>query len=263
MRRTLLLTVGALLLTVGCGDGAAPSSNSLSGSAWEMTHVRDGGELAAADPTTIVTAVFSEGVVSGWDGCNNYQFAASIDGDSVAFEDLAITGRACRDSTAERQADAFITAMRSAARLALSEGTLELTDDGGDVQLRFRSADELPLTHIDWRLEGYAAASGGMTSALAGAPVSLAFTDDGTLRGIAGCNDYQADYEVEDDVVTIRSIVSTESACSEPDGVMAHEAAYLDTLELVLSFETTLTTLELLDADRNLLAEFRFAGRAR
>ena len=256
--RLLALSIVLMVATAACGEGEDATGNPLEGSRWEMTSVRDGEALIAANPTTIPTAVFSNGQAFGSTGCNLYQAPYSINSDLISFGDLTQTGSAC-DPDYVGQGDAFIQAMRAAEHFVVSEDSLELTDAAGAAQVVFRPATELSLTWVAWQLVWY----GGGTSPLDATQISLAFRDDGTLTGIAGCNSYSADYEIDGDQLAIGAIARTEMACMDPDGVMTQETDYLNVLDRVAAFTTTLTGLELLDADGNPVAEYRFGGRIR
>ena len=258
----LAALVGAALLLAACGRDASTTDNPLAGSTWEMTAVRDD-ELVGANPTSIVVAEFDADTVSGFAGCNDYRFSYSIDGASVSLDDLSVTGRACKPTDFAPQEDAFLAAMSAAARFDLTDDELALTDENGDIQVRFRPAAPLPLTGIAWRLEGYTNQNRGMTSPLAGTRISLALSPDGTLSGLAGCNEYHADYVLADDVLTLANITSTERACADPDGIITQEPRIPRRRPPSRGISPTLTRLELLDPDGNVLADYRFAGRVR
>ena len=100
-----------------------------------------------------------------------------------------------------------------------------------------------------------------MVSALPGTEISLNFLADGTLSGIAGCNSYNAGYQVNGEDLTVGDLTQTAIGCIEPDGIMTQERDYLDALHDTGSFATTLTGLELSDSGGNPIAEYRFAGR--
>jgi len=254
----LALSIVLLVATAACGEGADATGNPLEGSKWEMTWVRDGDALVSANPTTIATAVFADGQAFGSTGCNGYGFSYAIDGNSITFKDRVLSGSACNPDYVE-QGDAFIQAMQAAQRFVLSGDDLELTDAAGDAQVVFRPATELPLTWVDWQLVWY----GGGTSPLAGTQISLAFRDDGTLIGIAGCNSYSAPYQTDGSSLVIGDVTQTAIGCLEPDGIMTQENDYLSALQQAVTFMTSLTSLELLDDEGNPVAEYGFGGRLR
>lgn len=258
MSLNLAVVVVVALVATACGEGETASENSLEGSRWEMTAVWDGFELTGAEPTTIATLVFSAGTASGSDGCNRYEVSYSVDGDAVSFGDLVQTGFAC-DPAHVDQGEAFGRAVTAAARFSASADALELADTGGVTQLVFRRATELPLAGVSWQLMSY----GGGTAPIDGAPISVGFSDDGTLRGNSGCNSYFGDYQVDGSRLTVGPLARTEMTCLEPDGVMSQEDDYLNVISQANAFTTTLTGLELQDADETLIAEYRFGGRVR
>jgi heat shock protein HslJ len=254
--------MAALLVATGCGEGEGAVRDPLEGSKWEMTSLRDGEVLRAANPTTIATAVFTAGNASGFDGCNHYRVSYAVDRDAISFGEPVQTGSAC-DPEYAGGGDLFMTALLAADRLVLGAGSLELSDSAGAVLVVFRPAEDLPLTDVTWLLTGFAGSNGGLVSPLTGTQISLWFRTDGTLGGVAGCNDYAAEYRLDGSAVLIEAVVQTEMACLEPDGVMAQETGYLAALGRVVGFSTTLTTLELLDEDGGPVAEYRFSGRIR
>ncbi len=254
----LAMLLALLVVAAACGEGDEATGDSLTGSSWEMTSVWEGNTMVAANPTAIGTMVFADGTATGFTGCNSYQAAYTAGGTSISFGDPVLPGSAC-DPAYTGQGDAFIRAMQASDRFVVSDGSLELTDATGAAQLQFRPAEELPLAGVAWRLAWY----GGGSSPLDGTQISLAFGADGTLTGIAGCNDYFADYQIDGNHLVIGDVAHTEMACMEPDGVMAQETDYLEAIRQVDGFVTTLTGLELLDPDGNPIAEYRFGGRIR
>lgn len=250
------------VFATGCGDGDAATVDPLEGSRWEMTSVREGDGLVAANLTTIATAVFADGTVTGSNGCNLYQATYSTSEDTISFSDPTLTGFAC-DPDYAGQGEAFIAAMQASERFSLSDESLELDDASNDPRLRFRPTDDLPLVGVSWVLTGYAGPEGGLISPLSDTGVSLNLLADRTLTGIAGCNSYNGVYEVNGNELTIGELTRTAIGCVEPDGVMTQERDYLAALQDVEDFTTTLTGLELVDADGTPVAEYRFGGRIR
>jgi heat shock protein HslJ len=223
-----------------------------------MTSVWNGADLIAAQPTTIATLELADGWISGSTGCNLFRAAYTVDSGSIAIGDLALTGLAC-DHARVDQEEVFIQALRASARFEVSPEDLELLDLVGDTQMVFRSADELPLQGVTWSAVWF----GEGTSPLDGTQISLVFRSDGTLAGIAGCNEYLAQYRVDGNQLEMGTISGTEQACTEPPGVMTQETDYLAVVGDSQTFVTTLTGLELLDSDDQPIAEYRFAGRVR
>jgi heat shock protein HslJ len=82
---------------------------------------------------------------------------------------------------------------------------------------------------------------------LAGTQVTLTF-EGASLGGMTGCNHFGGDYASSTDgTLTIRDLVQTEMYCMEPEGVMAQEIEYLETLRQAASYQVVDERLEIMD----------------
>jgi|GEM_PF-567623 len=92
-----------------------------------------------------------------------------------------------------------------------------------------------PFEDIMWLLEAYGD-RGSLKPVIGDTDITAEFkSDNNTVMGSGGCNTYFADYETEDDVITvIPPIVSTEIACDPP--IMNQEEEYFDLLENAETF---------------------------
>jgi heat shock protein HslJ len=95
----------------------------------------------------------------------------------------------------------------------------------------------------------------GLSHALAGTVLTAVF-DDGSVNGTAGCNSYFASYALDGDSIGIGAIGSTRAFCTDPDGVMDQESAYLALLERANRYERDDDHLTLLDGDTVLISYF-------
>ncbi len=112
------------------------------------------------------------------------------------------------------------------------------------------------LPGTSWVLSSYGDGNGGLVSVLEDTRVSIAFSDNGDLAGLAGCNSYWGTYATEDDELSIESLDSTSLSCTEPAGVMEQEKACLQALRDAATFEIEGDTLELRSDDGSLLASY-------
>jgi len=112
------------------------------------------------------------------------------------------------------------------------------------------------LLGTSWVLDSYRDGKGGVASVLEDTRVSIAFSDNGDLAGLAGCNSYWGTYAAEDDELSIGSLDSTSLSCPEPAGVMEQEKACLQALRDAATFEIEGDTLELRSDDGSLLASY-------
>lgn len=87
------------------------------------------------------------------------------------------------------------------------------------------------------------------SSPIQGTRITLNITSPRVFRGKAGCNDYGAEYSVDDGNITVSGLQFTEIACSEPAGVMEQEQQYLSFVEAASSLTVEGGQLQMLTAD--------------
>jgi heat shock protein HslJ len=86
------------------------------------------------------------------------------------------------------------------------------------------------LIKPEWNLIKYVGADKNTINTLPGTLVTLKFDKDGTFRGSAGCNRFSGLYSVEGELMTVKSLSSTEMFCKGPRGVMEQEQQVLSHL---------------------------------
>ncbi|MDA0181252.1 META domain-containing protein [Solirubrobacter phytolaccae] len=231
MRRLLL----AVLVLAGCGGEAAQGPPALEGTPWVVAS----GEASAS---------FTDGTLSGSDGCNRYTTSYTIDGDTLRLGAIVTTKMACEPARMER-ADAFRAALERASRWRVEDEELTLLDDAGDEQLRLRGASPLGSWTLTSFLQGDA-----VTGPVDGAELTANFVD-GTVSGSTGCNTYKAPYTLRGKALTIASPQATEIACSRPE-LTEQEALYLKALPLTASYTVAGSTLTLLTKAGTIVATY-------
>jgi heat shock protein HslJ len=101
--------------------------------------------------------------------------------------------------------------------------------------------DAAALEGKTWVLRSY-----GGQAVLAGSEVTLEFDGtEGSIGGIAGCNNYFGGYEASGGDLSFSAIASTEMFCMDPEGVMDQESVYLAALGSAERFEVDGTTLRI------------------
>jgi heat shock protein HslJ len=68
-------------------------------------------------------------------------------------------------------------------------------------------------------------------------PPTLAFDDQGSVTGLAGCNSFNAEVTIDGSDLTVGPVASTQMACVE-EGVADQEQAFLAALQDATSFTT-------------------------
>ncbi|OGN89718.1 MAG: hypothetical protein A2Y88_05140 [Chloroflexi bacterium RBG_13_48_10] len=86
-----------------------------------------------------------------------------------------------------------------------------------------------------WKLMSFSRAGDEIT-VVEGSTVTLEFGADGQLGGTGGCNGFGALYEVKNDMLIIKEIVSTLMACMD-DGIMEQETQYFSALQSATKYE--------------------------
>ena len=74
-----------------------------------------------------------------------------------------------------------------------------------------------------------------VTEPLPGPEVTMSFSEQ-EVTGSAGCNSYEARYDVDDPEITFDSLLATDRACANPAGVMEREARFLNLLPSLTKF---------------------------
>ena len=76
---------------------------------------------------------------------------------------------------------------------------------------------------------------------------------EGTISGVAGCNDYSGSYATDGDSIKIGPLMSTLKFCEKPDGTMEQETLYLGLLQEADTYRVDGETLTLLKGETALI----------
>ena len=104
------------------------------------------------------------------------------------------------------------------------------------------------LTGKEWR-----PLTVGTESVPADSGMYVKFEEDGSIRGHGGCNSFFGNLQQSDSGVTVGPLGATKMACPEP--IMQRETDFLNALQSTRHFGVGPARLQLLDAERTLLAE--------
>ncbi|MCA9989502.1 MAG: META domain-containing protein [Anaerolineales bacterium] len=233
--------------------GAAPADTTpvaaLEEVLWGLvSYVNLNGETVDALPDSQVTAQFSAGQVTGSAGCNNYFAGYELNGDALTIGPAGSTQMFCEPAELMDQESAFLAALQSTASYKLDAGQLILSNADGGVVVTFQPIQPVSLEEGTWRLTGYNNGREAFVGVLEEAEITAQFSN-GQVSGSAGCNTYSGTYEIQADQITIGQPAATLMFCSEPEGVMDQETAYLAALVASTSFKITGDVLELFDAN--------------
>lgn len=99
-----------------------------------------------------------------------------------------------------------------------------------------------PLAGTEWQVERIEDAG-----RIAGTDLTLEFSQ-GQVRGNSGCNSFGGTYQVDGNELRFEQLAQTLMACTEPQGNMEQEQAYMRALNSTERFEIRNGSLVLFDA---------------
>ncbi len=119
----------------------AVAPTALESTPWQASGINNGkGGVVSTANTELVTAVFSEGTVSGFGGCNSYNATYKVEGDRITFGPAASTRQLCaRPEGLMEQEQHFFAALERVRAFSVTPGTLDLRDEDGSLQVSFRT----------------------------------------------------------------------------------------------------------------------------
>lgn len=250
MASSASLAASGLLLAVTMAACLTPTGGAtvaLEGSLWILeTYVDLQEETHNVLPRTQVSAVFEEGKISGSDGCNSYFGDYQLDGSKLTIQPLGSTMMACPELVTV-QAEAVTAGLAATSTFATEGRRLILKDASGKAILTFQAQSQ-DLAGTSWNAIGVNNGQQAVVSLILETEITAVFSDDGTVTGSAGCNTYNAPYEIEGKQIKIGPVATTRMFCAEPEGVMEQEGAYVAALEKSTTYEPVGTNLTLRDA---------------
>ena len=190
-------TVSIMLRRVASGQTASPKpagNRPLEGTYWKAIELA-GKPTPAQDPKREAHLQFQAGGrVSGSDGCNRMTGSYQLKGDAVTFGQMAATQMACIDAPAEIER-AFRGALKSATRLTVPGGRLELFDATGNRAAAFAAGAQayLPptspgLAGTSWQLVKFQGGDGTTLTPDDRAKYTLEFVAGGQVTARIDCN---------------------------------------------------------------------------
>ena len=232
-----LLLVGAAATLVACapGDSDVPTGSDgtanggLVDTSWTVASLDGVPSIPNARPTMTFAG---DGTVSGSAGCNQYSGSYRTDGSGITITQVASTLMMCQGDLGQQEA-VFLKGLNGAATWHVTQagqleidGAIRIVAGSGVAEGPPGDAPGLELPGSAWVLTEM-----GGTADFAHIVPTLAFGDDGTVSGFAGCNTFHAIYTAGG---LIRSLETTKIGCQRPASTI--EAEYLDALTHVTSW---------------------------
>lgn len=243
------------------GDMDAEPKASLEGVRWLLvSYMNAAGETVDALADVEVTAEFdADGRVSGQAGCNSYFADYTVEGNALTVGEAGSTLKACMPDEIMEQEAAFIAALQSGATFSFAGDMLQIANAGGETVLTFQASEPITLAGTNWTASMVNNNLEAVTSLAEGTAITANFTENGELTGSAGCNNYMTSYTLDGQNITIEPPASTRKLCSEPEGIMEQEAAFLALLPQAATYSVSGNSLELRTADGALIVSLSAA----
>jgi len=230
---------GEMMLVFTLTEQLPMNPDRLVGTAWQLVSM-DGQPVKES---AITLAFYNEGQLSGQAGCRGYVGGYQANGDDIRLYWLAMMGTdtCLKQDALMAQEGEYTTHLESTSDYRLTQGQLELLTVQGK-ELVFEPLPEDAQAGLEgtiWRLAAFiedkeveemAASLLRPTDLLAGTEITATF-EDGTARGSAGCNTYEAAYARDGSFLTFEALAVTEMACIDPAGIMEQEQRYLGFLK--------------------------------
>lgn len=205
----------SLIAFAACGvlDSGASDTSLADGPRWILESI-DGSPLVEG---TFLWLSLDGDHSGGFDGCNTFG-GRSEDGKPVARANgtflsppYGMTAIGCDDLVLD-QGDAYMDALAEGRRFQVSDGRLEILDDGGVTRLVFVEQSPLPgepakLSGTAWRLL--------IEEDEEARPATLVFLNNHWATGVTACRGYVAGYSVSEERVRFpsQSMTATEVPC--------------------------------------------------
>ncbi|MEU5843362.1 META domain-containing protein [Rhodococcus sp. NPDC047139] len=223
MSALLLPAVAAAACSAGTESSDPASPDDLIGRTFVSTGVT-GTPIPGDGP--MIVGFPENGRITATAGCNRFTGAVDLADGTVRTQDLASTMMAC--SPDREGADEWLGSLLGAGpRWSLDGDEFTLTTDDSTVTFEDEKvADpDLPITGTEWGVTALRTEDAVVSSvALKNAAPTLRISEDGTVAGRTGCNDFSGSAEVGDDVILFEPLTMTRAACSDPEatGIETH-----------------------------------------
>lgn len=220
-------------------------ANSLVGPTWQWASTVTPVEvITAADPTRYTIQFLADGTAAIQADCNRVVAQYTTDGQSITITPGPTTLAACPEDS---QGDLFVQQLSNAAVFFFQGNELLIDQFASSGTMRFVTdavspeatapGDATNVTGLPFRVVSFGPA-GAETPVIEGTEITAVFDQaGGTVSGSAGCNNYNGPMNTADGAFALGPFASTMMFCSEPEGTMEQEAAYLAALQGATGFQ--------------------------
>lgn len=204
----------------------------LTGTTWQLTGIAQDGVIISTWVDERITAVFTNGKLSGNAGCNRYTGTYTLAGEMLSIHEIANEALFC-DEERNRRETQFLTALSAINSYTTGENNLTLLDDNNALLTFAKAPVPNPLSGVIWELVALETANGPLPAR--DAMITAQFVDD-VVAGSGGCNAYAANtfLATEAYLLLLNTVDHSLESCSGP--VNQLENTFFRMMETAVSF---------------------------
>ncbi len=243
------IVLSAFLL-VACGGSKVDDSEALSAHRWKAVTVSG----IAATGGQPITAAFETGTITGSTGINQYRGTYETrSGNAISIKIGPMTLAAGTPEAMKLQ-DAYTAALGQAAKYRVDDSKLTLLDSSGAELVVYDVYKPAALTGAQWMCTFYNNGRDGFQGVAASSTITADFSDDGTMSGSGGVNQYHTTYTTSGGSISIQAPVATRMA--GPKDLLDQETAYFAALANASTYIIEGSNLTLRGADGAAMAAY-------
>ena len=247
MRAPLVL---GLVLTAACLQTAAVPEIPLRGTKWVLSSLSGQPPLARSR----VTIEFETDSASGYGGCNWYGGPYRLSGRNLSFEEVGSTSRGCLSpSGVEEQERQYLEALRRIRGYRIDGDRLRLQDATGSSLLEFTRRVPFGMNPADLVGTSWTLRSLDGAAPIGTRPIRITFSTADTIRGFAGCRDFESKYSAEQDRIGVSETRMGATECHAGDAVLEQEGTFTTDLSEAEHYRLTPDRLEIFTAPGRVL----------
>lgn len=118
-----------------------PQDRPLTDTVWSLQGINQGDAIVSTWVDVEITAVFENGKMSGFAGCNQYSAAYDEQNGTLSLGPVILTRMSCENDRNQREAD-YVSALEGVGRISIEMDLLTLLDAQGNPSLIFKAQAE-------------------------------------------------------------------------------------------------------------------------